>query len=154
MYYGMDGQPISMEEWAALFEDPAQKIVEQTELPGGCFVSTVLLGIDHNFLEGGRPIIFETMVFGGESSVDLDCVRYCTKEEAELGHQVMVTKWTGWTPGDPPPEGAEPSFLTQLLTALDDANTGRPTSDEDSFRNDAMVVMYPKDSPLAKEEEP
>ena len=152
MYYDMDGQPISIEGWIALFDDPSQKIVAQTELPGGCLVSTVLLGIDHNYMDHGPPIIFETMVFEStENLTDIDCVRYATKEEAQAGHEAMVTKWTGWTPGEPHPEDAEPSFLTQFINALERAD-GPPSVEDSSV--DQMVVMYPKDSPLAKEEEP
>ena len=46
VYYGMDGQRLTLEEWAALYEgDQSGRIVARTELPGGCLVSTVLLGI-------------------------------------------------------------------------------------------------------------
>jgi hypothetical protein len=47
-------------------------------------VSTVFLGIDHNF-GNGPPLLFETMVFGGE--YDGYCKRYSTWEEAEGGHK-------------------------------------------------------------------
>lgn len=49
-------------------------------------VSTVFLGADHNFL-GGPPLLFETMVFrdGPEEQE-----RYCTWEEALIGHQKML----------------------------------------------------------------
>lgn len=103
-FYGMDGQPISMEEWDRLCQTD-QKFVSRTDLPGGVFVSTVLLGVDHSFGFGTRPVIFETMVFESiENMEGLDCQRYCTKTEAELGHEAMVTKWTGWIPCDPYPE--------------------------------------------------
>jgi len=42
------------------------------------------LVIDHNFLVKGPPLVFETMVFGGER--DQDCWRYATWQEAEVGH--------------------------------------------------------------------
>jgi hypothetical protein len=105
-YYNINGEPITMGEWAALYQgDQSGRMVEQTTLPGGCFVSTVLLGIDHSYSQHGPPIIFETMVFGPDGSgQDLDMDRYATKEQAEEGHRRMVTKWTGWTPGDAHPE--------------------------------------------------
>jgi hypothetical protein len=47
-------------------------------------VSTVFLTMDHSF--GGKdPILFETMVFGGQ--YDDYQWRYSTYEEAESGHQ-------------------------------------------------------------------
>jgi hypothetical protein len=104
-FYGMDGQPISLEEWGRL-AGSEKKVVSSTELPGGVWVSTVLLGMDHRFGGVGPPIIFETMVFESRDNLgELDCDRYCTREEAELGHEAMVTKWTGWIPCDPYPEG-------------------------------------------------
>lgn len=52
---------------------------------GEVLVSTVFLGINHNFLGEGRPILFETMVFGGEH--DQEQERYCTEQEALAGHE-------------------------------------------------------------------
>ncbi len=53
-------------------------------------ISTVFLGIDHRFGWGAssRPILFETMVFGGE--YDLHQQRYSTWDEAAQGHQEVV----------------------------------------------------------------
>ena len=50
-------------------------------------VSTVFLGLDHSF-GNGSPVLFETMVFGGP--MDGDCEQYCTWDEAEEGHRLMV----------------------------------------------------------------
>jgi hypothetical protein len=58
-------------------------------LPNGIWVSTVWLGLNHAWR--GRPLVFETMVFGVE---DNECVRYSTIEEARVGHEKMVAKWT------------------------------------------------------------
>lgn len=137
-FYDMDGNVTTLEEWGRLCES-GEKIVAQTDLPGGCWVSTVLLGMDHNFMDPGNPpIIFETMVFRSRDDPgDLDCQRYATKEEAQAGHDAVVTRWTGWTPGDDYPEDAEASFLTQLLNGL--------MLPEHATSPDAMVVMYPKD---------
>ena len=52
-------------------------------------VSTVFLGIDHSY-GGGRPILFETMVFGGKLDQEMD--RCSTWEEAEKMHDLMVEK--------------------------------------------------------------
>ena len=85
--YGMDGQPISWDEAMRLFEEDRDKrIVEQT-MVGDIKVSTVLLVINHNFGDG-PPLIFETMIFGGEH--DQFQERYRTWEEAEAGHKRAV----------------------------------------------------------------
>lgn len=101
-YYGMDGQEITFEEWGALYRDSSSgRVVARTVLPNGTCVSTVLLGIDHSFGDSpGRPLIFETMVFSSQDDYnDQDMERYCTKEEAQAGHDRMVAKWTTSTPG-------------------------------------------------------
>lgn len=67
-------------------------------------VSTVFLGLDHGFFDGGPPILFETMVFEElpepikhdvrgfkwtqfREEVDQFTQRYSTWEEAEAGHK-------------------------------------------------------------------
>lgn len=61
--------------------------VALTELDG-VKISTVFLGVDHNFFGDGPPILFETMVFGGP--MDGDMRRYSTWDEAEISHAVIV----------------------------------------------------------------
>jgi len=147
LYFGMDGQPISRDKYCELF-DSTERFLARTDLPGGCWVSTVWLGLDHGF-GGGLPLIFESMVFGPDDMVDLDCRRYATKEQALQGHDELVTLWTGWTPGDEHPDGAEASFLTQFITAL-----GQAVGDQieapgpEPNPNDMMVVMHPKEIDL------
>jgi hypothetical protein len=72
--------------WAKWFEK-ADRNVKRTTLPDGVLVSTIFLGLDHNFLNGA-PILFETMIFGGEH--DQWCDRYETWEQAEAGHQNAI----------------------------------------------------------------
>lgn len=60
------------------------------DLGSGLSVSTVFIGIDHNFLRGGPPLIFETMVFGGGDMLDLQCERCSTWEQAEQQHARIV----------------------------------------------------------------
>lgn len=55
---------------------------------GVVHISTVFLGIDHGFLPGGPPIVFETMIFEGEH--DQDQWRYVTWDEAVRGHEYAV----------------------------------------------------------------
>jgi len=74
--------------------DRDYKVVEQTKLKNGYFVSTVWLGLDHA-IYGDKPAIFETMVFSdkGEIGEDEDMMRYSTEKEAIRGHKRMVAKW-------------------------------------------------------------
>lgn len=87
-YYDVDGNPLEMLEWAAKFEgrgdptDHSWKIGFDEE--GDVSVSTVWLGLDHQYGDG-PPLIFETMIFGGEH--DQYQERYSTKEEAIAGHK-------------------------------------------------------------------
>jgi len=88
--YRLDGHntvPVeSAEEWAQAFSDRKKRRVARTEL-GTVVVSTVFLGIDHGF-GTGRPVLFETMVFGGEHDEYQE--RCCTWDEAEAMHARVV----------------------------------------------------------------
>jgi hypothetical protein len=48
-------------------------------------VSTVFLGLDHNWSDDGPPILWETLVFGG--SQDGTMRRYRSREDALRGHR-------------------------------------------------------------------
>lgn len=85
--YILDGKkPIPCDDiktWARWFEG-ADRHVAKTEI-GNSKVSTVFLGLDHNFCDG-KPLLFETMTFP-------DCEiqeRYSTWDEAEAGHNRIV----------------------------------------------------------------
>jgi len=78
-------------EWGRWFEDFENRRVAKTEV-GGIEISTVFLGINHNF-GSGRPLWFETMVFGGALDQEMD--RYTTLEEAVLGHERLVAQVQG-----------------------------------------------------------
>lgn len=97
--YILDGKtPVraeSVEEWAVWFET-ADRRVRLTRV-GPYLVSTVFLGMDHNFGDDGPPILFETMVycegvpgeFRGVSWLDHQ-ERCATWEEAEQQHLLMI----------------------------------------------------------------
>ena len=72
--------PCSLEEWAMMTSE--EKIVDKTWF-GQVQVSTVFLGMDHSH-GGSSPILFETMIFGGEW--DGYQKRFETWEEALTGH--------------------------------------------------------------------
>lgn len=77
-------------EWARKFGS-SNRVVKQEDV-GKYRVSTVFLGLDHQWTEGGPPRIFETMVFEGDNMSDLHCERYATWAEAEVGHDDIVSK--------------------------------------------------------------
>jgi hypothetical protein len=70
------------------------------------YVSTVFLGLDHRHMGGGPPLVFESMAFIEEGKwfegaygeriyypTSLDCERYSSWEDAEIGHRAMVRKY-------------------------------------------------------------
>ena len=84
--------PVDLMTWTRWFET-ANRHVAKTTLKDGKWISTVFLGLDHNF-GVGKPLLFETMVFKSKDNFnELDIARYSTWEEAEKGHQRMVNKW-------------------------------------------------------------
>lgn len=88
-YILQDREPVECEdlhEWGAWISKVENKRVLSTEI-GDVRVSTVFLGLDHSFGEGA-PVLFETMIFGGEHDQYQD--RYCSYDEAEKGHQEAI----------------------------------------------------------------
>jgi len=71
-------------------------------------VSTVFLGIDHNWSDQGPPILWETMVFGGPD--DGAQQRYCSKDAALVGHQLWEEKVTSYLKR--PPDRIEPLVVS------------------------------------------
>jgi hypothetical protein len=100
-FYDKSGEPISMMRWARLLEDRDYATVAYDEVNLTVKVSTVWLGLDHNWF-GGIPIIFETMVFtfrdepyvmpsGHELWWEgVEQYRYSTIEEALAGHAKIL----------------------------------------------------------------
>ena len=81
-------------KWGAWFEESSRRVDESFIDVGSekVTVSTVFLGIDHSY-DDGKPILFETMVFGGE--LDEEMERCSTWDEAEIMHQKMCEKVRG-----------------------------------------------------------
>jgi hypothetical protein len=107
MYFDRRGRPIGPAEWARKHADREYSVVAQHWVRGW-MVSTVWLGLNHNFTRQGPPIIFETMIFApkdatigregegweagedafGTDAPDLDQYqeRYPTETAAQAGH--------------------------------------------------------------------
>lgn len=71
--------------WGRWFETANRRVAKS--MIGDVEVSTVFLGLDHSF-GSGPPILFETMIFGGEH--DQDQWRCSTWEEAEKQHAAAI----------------------------------------------------------------
>jgi len=84
---GHDAVPVDdVREWARRFNDSEGRRVASTTV-GEATVSTVFLGLDHRWGEG-RPLLFETMIFGGDHT-EVEW-RWATWDEAEVGHRAVV----------------------------------------------------------------
>lgn len=70
-------------EWAADLEKGNHVALSRTIY--GEKLSTVWLGLDHNFMLG-PPLIFETMLFSKKRKYELQW-RYSTEEQARAGHR-------------------------------------------------------------------
>jgi len=91
-YYKLHGRralPCSdMLSWAKWFETADRRVAEDHPAED-CSVSTVFLGLDHNFdPTNPSPVLYETMVFGGP--MDGHCERYRTWKQAEEGHATVL----------------------------------------------------------------
>lgn len=92
-YYDKIGKSIDAETYSELFDNYEYKRVARDVLPNGYVVSTVWLGMDHN-PDGGKPHIFETMVFPSEDNfMDMACYRYSNEQDALDGHADAVDRW-------------------------------------------------------------
>jgi hypothetical protein len=80
------------EAWGQWYATTERHVADD-EIAPGVRVSTVFLGIDHNFGDRGPPILFETMVF--DDYEDGRQIRYATWGEALAGHQAVVAELTG-----------------------------------------------------------
>lgn len=109
MYYDIDGNELvpanadygspawdaGRDAWCKLIEDPDYKRIGLTTVDRWQ-VSTVFLGLDHNYSADGPPILFETMIFDLDNDgvwrngEDRYMRRYHTKYEAALGHERIV----------------------------------------------------------------
>ncbi len=74
-------------EWAQQFGKYSRRVDQTSFFPDNIDmevrVSTVFLGIDHQYGEG-KPILWETMIFGGEH--DEYQQRYHSEKDARIGH--------------------------------------------------------------------
>jgi hypothetical protein len=89
-YVLTDGVPVPARrilEWGQFMADHERRRIALTE-KDGIQVSTVFLGLDHNFGFSGEPVLFETMIFGGDHDGYQE--RYTELDEALKGHERAV----------------------------------------------------------------
>jgi len=82
-FYDSEGNEIAVREWGLLFE-VADRQVALTEL-GHTTVDTVWMGMTRYFDETGRPLVYETLVWGKTSATHL----WATRGEALAGHRAL-----------------------------------------------------------------
>ncbi len=73
-------------EWAKQFKREAARVGDWYS--NGVRVSTVFLGLNHEFDTTKPPLVFETMIFG--EPCDNWCDRAGTWDEAEVMHESVV----------------------------------------------------------------
>lgn len=92
-------------EWGKDLDDPKKRIVEHTRV-GRFWVSTVWVGLNRNY-GGGKPLIFESMVFdkrraklwtfNGKKIKDMGetktQVRYSSLDDAIAGHAELCREF-------------------------------------------------------------
>ena len=93
LWFDKDGQPIpEMQAFRLRYGQPPGAMSEYAriglDVVGDSEVSTVWLGLNHEFQPGRPPLIFETMICGGDH--DQELTRYCTEADAAEGHRRVV----------------------------------------------------------------
>lgn len=87
-HYILEGARVrsaSLMEWAA-FMGRDDRVIGSTKV-GGFHVSTVFLGLDHNFSGTGPPVLWETMVFDDGGLADFEQKRCAGgRDQAEEMH--------------------------------------------------------------------
>lgn len=88
-------QIVTLNEWANwMGEHRKERILERDEIDG-YLVSTIFLGLDHQWVPDGRPLYWETMIFNPpddpkELGDNIFMERYSTAKEARAGHAAAI----------------------------------------------------------------
>lgn len=95
VYYILDhdGNPLAVDDllvWAKWYETHRRQRIVQQDLIGKTIVSTIFLGLDHNFSNTGPPLLWETLVFNGP--LDHAGERYASLQAARYGHAAMCDR--------------------------------------------------------------
>jgi len=88
---------VDLMTWARWLEEQDKRgeqnrrIIRRTTFPDGTMVSTVFLGLNHNYGDG-PPLLFETMICGPDGAWQDYQMRYATLESARAGHEIARTR--------------------------------------------------------------
>lgn len=91
-----NGEPViepDLIAWGTWFENRGNRRLALDDLGARGKVSTVFLGIDHDFLGQGAPVLWESMIFGGP--LDQTQRRYTSRARALRGHAGLVEACRG-----------------------------------------------------------
>jgi hypothetical protein len=91
-YYTLDadGQPVPCDDviaWSLWFETADRHVAQDADEATGVRVSTVFLGLDHQWKHGAPPLLWETLIFGGAR--DGETYRYSSRAAALDGHRAI-----------------------------------------------------------------
>jgi len=146
-YYDRAGRRVTLMEWASmverLAEDYKRVALTEIEIRGEPVrISTVWIGLNHQF-GSGPPLIFETMVFGGDLHEDMDRYRSQSRE-----HTPYVSARRHTPAGDPSPDHSPRDGDASLCLACatvnvyaNDTSALRPPTVEerDEFTSDPQI---------------
>jgi hypothetical protein len=95
-YFDRDGDPLSLGEWAWLYEAPSYKFIVTTTLPNHCWVATIWHGV-RDFDDDGN--VLETSVFpeapaeGKPLLPSIERVTHASMDEALRVHSELADKY-------------------------------------------------------------
>ena len=88
---GMLAAAIAVSNETTTVQNHPNRIKLAKDIIGDMEISTIFLGIDHNnFGLRGKPLLFETMIFGGDK--DEKQWRWHTWKEAKKGHKRIISE--------------------------------------------------------------
>lgn len=102
-YFDLADRPCTFGRWVELYEarppwagkpEPMPLWIIGSERRAYVEISTVWLGVNQAYLPNARPLIYETMVFGG--ALDGQTVRTSTRTEAHVAHQLVCNEAFVW----------------------------------------------------------
>jgi len=96
--YKRDGTPypegdVGLFQWCEDLENESYRVIKQEHLDNGYWVSTVWLGLNHQYGDG-PPLIFETMVINPSGEWESFQRRYSTEADAIIGHLETVDEYS------------------------------------------------------------
>lgn len=91
-YYILDNKTVKkiqdVQTWASWYETADKRV--KLDCIGNCKISTIFLGRNYRWFDNGRPLLFETVVFGGK--LNQNQWRCSTWNEAIIQHEAVCEK--------------------------------------------------------------